>query len=184
MAAARAGARVVAIDGDPAVVGETWRAAREEDLDILPLVVNLAQPTPATGWRNEENPSFLDRARCGFDCLLLLAVIHHLAVTDRIPLDAIAGLASELTTDAVVAEFVAPEDPMFRGLVRGRDELYRHLTVDAFEAAWGCHFRVIRSLSLAGGTRRLYLLRKEPGERTPAPSNGAGQAPMTEGTGA
>ncbi len=60
--AARAGASVVAIDGDTAVVGDIWRRASAEKLDILPLVVNLAQPTPPTGWRNRECPSFLDRA--------------------------------------------------------------------------------------------------------------------------
>src|SRR5205809_162717 len=65
--AARHGASVVAIDQDPGVVGNLWRRASTEDLNILSLVVNLARPTPAFGWRNEECPSFLDRARGKFD---------------------------------------------------------------------------------------------------------------------
>jgi hypothetical protein len=51
--AARNGAKVVAVDYDPVVLGEVWRAARKEELDILPLAVNLTRPSPGTGWRNQ-----------------------------------------------------------------------------------------------------------------------------------
>src|SRR5882672_10503681 len=120
--AARSGASVVAIDYDPVVVGEVWRQAQAEDLDILPLVVNLARPTPSIGWRNRECPSFLDRARGLFDTLLMLAVLHHMLVVEQIPLAAILELAAELTTAYLLVEFVTPDDPMFRRLVRGRAE--------------------------------------------------------------
>src|ERR1019366_3194276 len=124
MMAARSGASVVALDYDPAVVGSVWRRASAEKLDILPLVVNLTRPTPAVGWRNGEWPSFLERAKGGFDAVFLLAVIHHMLVTERVPLAEIVDLAAELTTGYVVVEFVSPGDSMFRVLVRGRDELY------------------------------------------------------------
>src|SRR5262249_53251253 len=55
--AARSGARVVAIDSDPVVVGEVWRKAKDESLDVLPMVVNLTRPTPAMGWQDREWPS-------------------------------------------------------------------------------------------------------------------------------
>src|SRR5205085_9707023 len=109
--AARARARVVAVDYDPCVVGQAWRRAQSEGLDILPLVCNLARPTPATGWRNHECPSFLDRARGSFDAVLTLAVLHHMLVTERIPRTEIVSLAAEMTTDALVIELVAPADP-------------------------------------------------------------------------
>ena len=83
--AARAGASVVALDGDAAVAGRVWRRAEAERLDILPLVVNLARPSPATGWRNAECPSFLARAEGHADLVLMLAVLHHLLVTERVP---------------------------------------------------------------------------------------------------
>src|SRR5207249_3979296 len=109
---------------DPAVVGATWRRARAEQLDLLPLVVDLAQPTPATGWDNREWPGFLERARGQFDAVLMLAVLHHLLVTERVPLPAILALAAALTRDLAIIEFVAPEDPMFRRLARGREGLH------------------------------------------------------------
>ncbi|MGH9492922.1 MAG: class I SAM-dependent methyltransferase [Terriglobales bacterium] len=157
---ARAGARVVAVDSDPVVAGEIWRKAQWEKLDVLPLVVNLARPTPATGWRNRECPAFLDRARGGFDAVLLLAVIHHMLVSERIPLPEILSLAAELSTNIVVAEYVDPQDSMFRRLVRGREHLHRDLAQQVFEDACRAHFEIVRSQQIEGTHRRLYLLRR------------------------
>ncbi|HXP83361.1 MAG TPA: class I SAM-dependent methyltransferase [Bryobacteraceae bacterium] len=169
--AARAGASVVAIDSDPTVVGSIWRAARRErgaePLDVLPLVVDLARPTAATGWRNQECESFLERA-CGgsdgaggqFDLVLMLAVLHHLLVSDRIPLEDVLALAADLTRGYAVIEFVAPEDPMFQRIVRGREQLHADLTVERFEQAARTRFDVVRSRKIDGLNRWLYLLRR------------------------
>ena len=82
--AAEAGADVIAIDTDPVVVGKVWQLAERKRLSILPLVVDLARPTPATGWCNAEYPSFLSRATGSFDLVLMLAILHHLLVTELV----------------------------------------------------------------------------------------------------
>lgn len=158
--AARAGASVVAIDSDPVVVGRLWRQAHAEGLDILPLVVNLARPSPAVGWRNAECPAFLDRARSAFDMVFLLAVLHHLVITERVPLLEIINLVAELTTDFAVIEYVGAGDPMFQRLVRGRGDLYEQLSSDAFEAAARTQFSILRSEQVTESCRHLYLLKK------------------------
>jgi len=158
--AAGLGARVVAIDLDPACVGAMVRADGDRADEVLPLVVNLAQPSPALGWRGGECQSFLDRARGRFDCVLMLAVLHHLLVTERIPLIEVLSLAAELTTSALIIEFVAPADDMFRRLARGREDLHASLTTAAFEAACKPWFEVVRSEGLPETHRRIYLLRK------------------------
>jgi len=159
--AARGGASVVAIDYDPVVVGSLWSTARSQKLDILPLVVNLGHPTPATGWRNEEFPSFLDRARGHFDAVLMLAVLHHLLVTDRVPLESVLATAAELTRDLLIIEFVGTGDPMFRKIARGRDALHADLTPSAFEAVAGVRFELVRRQPIEGSSRILYLYRKK-----------------------
>lgn len=156
--AARAGASVVAIDSDPIVVGRVWRAARKEKLDILPLVVNLTRPTPALGWRNAETPSFLERASKAFDTVLMLAVIHHMLVTEGIPLDEIVELAAQLTRETLIVEFVAPQDSMFTRLTRGRDHLHNSLNVDTFEQACARRFQIIHRQHLEGTHRWMYLM--------------------------
>jgi SAM-dependent methyltransferase len=159
--AARAGASVVAIDYDAVVVGEVWRQADAENLDVLPLVVNLARPTAGIGWRNTECASFLDRARGQFDAVLMLGVIHHLLVSERIPLPEIISLAAELTTNALVIEFVAPDDPMFRRITRGHDHLYTYLTKEFFEETYGKYFDLVRCERLDQTSRWLYLMKKK-----------------------
>jgi SAM-dependent methyltransferase len=159
--AARAGASVVAIDYDPVVAGQVWHDARAERLDVLPLVVNLARPSPGVGWRNGECPAFLDRARGRFDAVFMLAVVHHMLVSERVPLPRILELAAELTRDLLIIEFIEPNDSMFRRLTRGRDELHSDLNVTMFETACRQHFDILRSQSIPGGARFLYLLRKK-----------------------
>ena len=156
----KSGASVVAVDSDAAAVGEAWRSAAAVGLDILPLVVDIARPSPATGWRNAENASFLERAAGRFDAVLMLAVVHHLLVSERVPLADILDLASELTTDLLLIEFVSPEDPMFRRIARGRDGLFTSVTAEAFESACGRRFSVLRSRELSS-TRRVYCLKKK-----------------------
>jgi SAM-dependent methyltransferase len=162
--AARAGARVVAIDSDPVVVGKAWRDAAADGWDVLPLVVDLTRPSPAIGWRNQECPSFLDRARQGggFDAVFLFAVIHHMLVTERVPLPEILALTAELTAPGghVIAEFIPPDDSLFRKLTRGRDALFADVTAEGFERAAARSFTPLRSTPVPGTGRRLYLLRK------------------------
>ncbi len=158
--AARAGARVLASDLDPAVVGETWRRASAANLDILPLVVNAARPTPAVGWRNAEYTSFLERATGQFDLVMMLALVHHLLVTERIPLAEIVGIAADLTTSNAIVEFVPKEDPLFRRLTRGREALHETITQEVFEAACQERFHLVEKQPVKGNLRWLYLLRK------------------------
>lgn len=157
--AARSGARVVAIDRDPDAVGALWNAARGGNLDILPLVIDIARPPGSCGWANREFPAFLDRARGRFDCVLMLALIHHLLVNERVPLGHLFDLAADLTTDLAIIEYVDPADSQFRRIARGREELHRGLTPNAFESAARRRFRVIGSHEVTP-SRRIYILRK------------------------
>jgi SAM-dependent methyltransferase len=158
--AAKSGARVVGLDIDPVVVGRTWQRAKAENLDILPLVLNLARPSPAVGWRNAEYPSFLDRATGSFEMVLMLAVLHHLLVSERIPLRDVLEVASELTTNHLVVEYVANSDPMFHRIARGREALHADFTQEAFELACQRRFTLIEKQPVKGNLRWLYLLGK------------------------
>lgn len=161
LVAARHGASVVAIDSDPIVVGKLWERARAERLDVVPLVVDLARPSPGIGWRNAEYPAFLDRARGHFDVVLMLAVLHHLLIDSRVPLEDVIELAADLTRDIAIIEFVAVRDPLFQQLARGRERLFDGLTLEKFEAAARQRFNVLKSVRIPGAHRWLYALRKK-----------------------
>jgi SAM-dependent methyltransferase len=161
--AAESGASVVAIDLDAGCVGRLWQRAQARRLDILPLVVDLARPSPAQGWRNRECRSFLERATGGFDAVLMLAVLHHLLVTKRIPLLEVLDQAAELTTGTLVIEYVGPQDPMFQALTRGREHLHADFNQAVFEQACGRRFRILRQTRLPGAERALYFCERRAG---------------------
>jgi SAM-dependent methyltransferase len=158
LVAAKQGARVVAVDYDPVVADRVWRMAKENNASILPLVVNLARPTPAVGWLNAECRSFLDRAESAFDTVLMLAVVHHLLVTERIPLAQIFQTAQRLTRRWLIVEYVGPSDSMFIRLTRGRSHLHQDFNRETFEQTSQKYFRIVRSEPLPNSDRILYLM--------------------------
>ena len=158
--AAAQGASVVAIDRVPAAVSILWCRVREKNADILPLLVDLGRPTPATGWRNEEHASFLERAKSHFDAVLFLAVLHHIVINERAPLESLFQLLAGLTRDALIIEFVSREDANFKLVARGRDALFDSYTVERFEETASHLFTIQSKVPLPGGTRTLYLMRK------------------------
>lgn len=158
--AAQNGAQVIAIDQDAATVGKVWQMANQENLNILPLVIDISRPTAAIGWENKESASFLERVCGKVDCVLMLAVIHHLLVTERVPLSKILDLTAKITANIAIIEFVPPDDKMFKQISRGRDHLFEGLTEEVFYQTCQKYFKVLRSEKLTDSNRRILLLQK------------------------
>jgi SAM-dependent methyltransferase len=165
--AASAGAKVVALDSDTAAVASLWRTAAEQRKPITALVANIARPTPAAGWRNREHLSLLDRLWGKSDLVLMLAVIHHLILREQLPLGHIAGLSAGLTRRWLVLEWVPPSDPMFQEWLRGRDDLYGHLSEDDLNRAFAPFFQFVERRELGNGRVLLLLERNSPGAAQP-----------------
>lgn len=163
--AADAGAAVVALDSDTAALEVLWRTAVKQNKPITALVANIARPTPAAGWRNREHFSLLDRLSGGFDLVLMLAVIHHLILREQLPLTHIADLCDGLTRRWLLLEWVPPSDPMFQEWLRGRDDLYGHLTESDLTHAFAPHFCVVERAQLGNG--RVLLLFDRISDRIP-----------------
>ncbi len=163
--ASEAGAEVVALDSDEAAIEALWRAAAENKQPITALVANIARPTPAAGWKNQEQLSLLDRLHGKdplhgkFDLVLMLAVIHHLILREQLPLGHIAGLCAGLTRRWLVLEWVPPSDPMYQEWLRGRDELYGHLSEGDLRRAFAPFFQVADRTELGNGRVVLLLER-------------------------
>lgn len=157
--AAASGARVVAIDRDPSAIDRLWQHARTEGWNVLPLVADIARPTPALGWENAESSSLLERLEGKFDLVLLLALMHHLLLMDQLPLDRIAAFAARVARKHLLVEWVPRHDPMFQFLLRGRDVLYDRLNLHAMLAAFTPAFRISTQHELANG-RTLVLFEK------------------------
>jgi SAM-dependent methyltransferase len=149
--AADACAEVVSIDTDLQTLDRLCAKLKASGKNILPLCVDLAYPTPAVGWENSETASFLSRCSGHFDTVMMLAVIHHLLLHSQIPMNRIAELCSKLTTENLILEWVPPTDVKFRELLRGRDDIYAHLSEALFRDAFASYFTVVSELTLLNG---------------------------------
>jgi SAM-dependent methyltransferase len=159
--AAETGGKVVALDSDPAAIASLWRTAARHGHAVTALVANIARPTPAVGWRNREQLSLLDRLSGQFDLVLMLAVIHHLILREQVPLGHIGDLCFRLTRKWLLVEWVPPSDPMFQEWLRGRDEIYGHLTEADLTQAFAPFFAVSDRTVLGNG-RILLLFGRKP----------------------
>ncbi len=148
----------VAVDGDPLVVDHLYRQLRSEgERRILPLVLDLADPSPALGWRSKERASFVDRVRP--DLVLCLAVIHHLALSNTVPFDEIVAFLHDFDA-ALVVEMPHRDDPMASRLLgRKREGVFDHYDRPQWEAALGRRFTIDEQVTLPSGTRTLYRCR-------------------------
>lgn len=153
------GARtVVAVDADQGPVELLYRDLREEQNDrILPLTMNLADPSPGLGWRGLERKSMPDRGRP--DLVLALALVHHVAIGANVPVRELIDWLASLG-GALVIEFPTREDPMVQQLLAPkRDGVHPDYELGFFERALKDAFEVERSERLESGTRVLYHAR-------------------------
>jgi hypothetical protein len=157
--AAASGARVVSVDADEVCVDHVHAMAREKQLDILPMVADLANPSPAVGFLHRERQGFHDRVSA--ECVLALALVHHLLVAARLPLASLPGLFAGLTARDLVVEFVEREDEMFQTLLALREDHYRDLTLEKFIAAFEKDFELRDRSALPGTRRHLLAFRKK-----------------------
>jgi len=152
---------VVAVDGDEKVVDLLYRRLRAAGKEnILPLVMNLVDPSGGIGWRNRERAPFVERVRP--DATLALALIHHLTIAANVPLpEVVAWLAS--FGGRVVVEFPHVDDVQVKRLLANKPAgLFDDYQRDAFERLLAEHFSVHRQETLPGGTRTIYLVEAKP----------------------
>jgi SAM-dependent methyltransferase len=152
---------VVAVDGDEKVVDLLYRRLRAAGKEnILPLVMNLVDPSGGIGWRNRERAPFIDRIRP--DATLALALIHHLTIAANVPLpEVVSWLAS--FGGRVVVEFPHVDDVQVKRLLANKPPgLFDDYQRDAFERLLAEHFLLHRQETLPGGTRTIYLVEAKP----------------------
>ncbi len=148
--------QVVATDIDHFAVEQLFRNP-ETPANVLPLVQNVADPSPNWGWRNQERRDLQYRSQPGM--VLCLALIHHVVITANIPLaEFIAWLAG--LTEQLVIEFVSREDDKVQTLLRNKEDKYWDYSQDFLEQQLKKHFAIREQISLRDGRRTLYWCQK------------------------
>ena len=152
------GAFTVAFDIDPAAVEKNYlQCRRENDELLLPLVLDLTNPSPAIGWRNRERETLAERGPA--DVVLALALIHHLAISNNVPLESVAQFFSEVSRKLII-EFVPKEDSQVERLLATREDIFDNYDEESFEKAFSRFFSIEQKASVEGTERTLYLMNK------------------------
>jgi ribosomal protein L11 methylase PrmA len=154
------GAYTVAFDVDHGAIERAYRSGRDaKRADLLPLVADLTAPTPSSGWGLAERPSLFERGRP--DLVLGLALVHHLAIANNVPLPDVAGFFASLAPHALV-EWVPKEDSQVQRLLASREDVFPGYTQEGFVRAFGSVFDVSEVVPIEDTGRALYhFIRKD-----------------------
>ncbi len=157
--AGESGANVVSFDIDPAAVEQNYRQVRSaKEENILPLLLDLTNPSPSIGWANRERESFGGRGPA--DLVLALAVIHHLAISNNVPLPQTAEFFAEAGKWLLI-EFVPKSDSQVRRLLASRADIFPDYSRDGLEAAYREKFNIREAVELRESERVLYLMERK-----------------------
>ena len=155
--ASRRGAFTCAMDIDPACVERNFRKCRADgEPNLLPLLLDLTNPSPAIGWAHTERDSLAGRGPC--DSLMALALIHHLAISNNVPLSRVAEFFNSLCRNLII-EFVPKSDPQVRRLLASREDIFDDYTPAGFENAFADCFTILQRHEVGEEGRCLYLMR-------------------------
>ncbi|MBI1952878.1 MAG: SAM-dependent methyltransferase [Candidatus Omnitrophica bacterium] len=156
--ASRQGIHTLAFDADPLCVEKDYLQCCEEgETCLLPLVMDLTNPSPGLGWECEERLSWLERGPA--DLVLALALVHHLAIPHNLPLAKIARFLSRVGVWLIV-EFVPKEDAQVQRLLSTREDIFPDYTRQAFEKEFGGPFALRQSVKIQGTERVVYLMQR------------------------
>lgn len=150
---------VLAFDFDESAVELNYLYARKNnEKNILPLVLDVMNPSPAIGWDCNERESIFQRAN--FDTVLSLALIHHLAISNNLPLEKIIKTFYSLTNEYWIVEFVPKEDSQVQRLLATREDIFPNYNLITFESSLHPYFNVIKKENISSSTRTVFLLQK------------------------
>ena len=149
----------LAADIDPTAVEQNWRACRQGGRpDMLPLVMDLTNPSPGLGWGHRERDAFLDRGPAV--TVIALALVHHRAISNNVPLDRLAEFFARAGRHLII-EFVPKTDSQVQRLLATRADIFPAYHQAGFEQAFADCFEILDQTGIEGSERTLYLMRRK-----------------------
>ncbi|MFH2012298.1 MAG: SAM-dependent methyltransferase [Pseudomonadota bacterium] len=152
------GIQTISFDMDPTCVEINYLTTIEkQETNILPLLLDLTNPSPEIGWENQERISILKRGPA--DAVLALALIHHLAISNNLPFNKIADFMNKICNSLII-EFVPKSDSKVKLLLSTREDIFSDYTQQVFEQEFKKYFTIQTSVMIKDSGRILYLMKK------------------------
>ena len=152
------GIQAISFDIDPVAVEKNYlQCIKNDETNILPLLLDLTNPSPGIGWENQERMSLTDRGPA--DAVFALALIHHLAISNNLPLRNTANFFKKICNWLVI-EFIPKSDSNVRRLLTTREDIFPGYTRQVFESEFRKYFKIENSVKIKDSERILYLMKK------------------------
>lgn len=152
------GMQTTSFDIDPAAAERNYlQCVAEGETNILPLLLDLTNPTPNLGWANAERASFQSRGPA--DVVIALALIHHMAISNNVPLNRVASFFSQISNSLII-EFVPKDDSLVEKLLSTRVDIFPDYTQSGFESDFQRYFLIRETAVVKGSKRVVYLMEK------------------------
>ncbi len=150
--------QIVAIDSDANCINDLYRTVRSQKINnILPLINELNNPSPAIGWNNIERTAFWERMKA--DMVFALALVHHLAIAGNVPLELIADWLLPMGKYLLV-EFIPKSDEKVKLLLQNREDIFDAYSKENFEAVFVKKYQILLQEKITGTERILYLMQR------------------------
>lgn len=157
--ASNKGIFTIAFDNDPLAVEKNYlESVAKKEIHILPLLMDLTNPSPGTGWEAQERMSLLERGPA--DTALALALVHHLAISNNLPFRKIAHFLSGICRFLII-EFVDKEDSQVQKLLKTRENIFGDYKKEFFEKEFSLYFRIRKRVKIKNSKRIMYLMEKK-----------------------
>jgi len=154
-----AGADAVCFDIDPGCVESNYLHAKSKnEAHLLPLLMDLGNPSPRLGWDNSERMSLADRGPA--DVVMALGLVHHLAIGINVPFSLIARMFSQVARNLIV-EFIPRGDSQIDKLLSTRKDVFIEYHEDQFRDAFGAYFEIVKAEPIPGTKRTLYAMSRK-----------------------
>ncbi len=150
--------KLIATDADPNCINELYLKIKKEKVtNILPLLNNLVNPSPAIGWANAERESINSRFKA--DLVLALALVHHLSIANNIPLPMIADWLSSMG-DYLMIEFVPKTDEKAKLLLQNREDIFNAYSIEEFKKVFKNSYQILKEEDVGYSNRTLFLMKR------------------------
>lgn len=150
---------VIATDSDPNCINALYNKIKVSGIrNVLPLVNNLVVPSPAIGWVNAERESMTDRLKA--DLVLALALVHHLAIANNVPLRLIADWLQAMGENLII-EFVPKSDEKVMFLLQHRTDIFDDYNLENFKSVFAQYYHLLTEAEVGNTGRILFLMQRK-----------------------
>ena len=150
---------VIATDADANCINELYLNIKKENkTNVLPLINNLTTPSPSIGWNNTERESITTRLKA--DLVLALALVHHLAIANNVPLGLIANWLQPMGEHLII-EFVPKSDDKVKKLLQHRADIFDDYSLENFRSLFANNFKIVKEEKVGNTNRILFLMTRK-----------------------